>query len=303
MTIEFYCPRCGAIIAFGDQHAGKRARCLTCKQRFIIPKQSWQRPQTAPEPKAEGSPIPGFYRAALVDTWPLLFRLENLPGLLMAELAVAAMFFWGHLDYTTEIGAFVMWLPVGLVLRLICWGLLFWYYLEVISAATFEGTLLAEVYLGEDMWERAFSVLKGLWSFTFGLFLAQLPYTIWLGLTQALSADPGPIGRVLNIWGLLVFPMVILNFGINRDVLLLARIDLMLRPILKAFIPYLLGAGMLIVTWQLYLFTKAYVQLAGSDRALIWVHLGARLVLQILAVVSMRTIGLFYRHYTCYFAW
>ena len=37
MTIQFNCPNCDALIAFDGKHRGKRARCITCGQRLIIP--------------------------------------------------------------------------------------------------------------------------------------------------------------------------------------------------------------------------------------------------------------------------
>jgi hypothetical protein len=194
-------------------------------------------------------------------------------------------------------------MPVGLILRFFCWGLLFWYYLEVIRAATFEGTLVAEVYLGDDMWERVFNMIKGLWVFAFGLLLTMLPYSIWLGLTRSLDMRPGLVGAVLNAWGLLTFPVVILNYGINRDISMLARVDLMIKPVLKALLPYLMAAGMLILTWQLFLCTKAYAGFPRTQQTTAFLHLGARLLLQLLAIISMLAIGLFYRHYYCYFDW
>ena len=64
MTIEFNCPWCGALIAFDGKHSGKRAKCLSCEQRFLIPAESFQKAKkVAPEPEPKEDPIPGFYRA------------------------------------------------------------------------------------------------------------------------------------------------------------------------------------------------------------------------------------------------
>lgn len=70
MTIEFNCPKCGALVAFDSKHAGKRAKCLACGQRFLIPSQSFQKPEKAePEAEPKEDPIPGFYRAVFIDSW------------------------------------------------------------------------------------------------------------------------------------------------------------------------------------------------------------------------------------------
>ena len=59
MTIEFNCPQCGALIAFESQHAGRRARCLSCGQKFIIPAESFQKAEKiTPEPEPKGDPLP-----------------------------------------------------------------------------------------------------------------------------------------------------------------------------------------------------------------------------------------------------
>lgn len=222
----------------------------------------------------------------------------------MALLATAAIFFCGPWEVPIVVGPLVVaWIPVGRLIQILCWGLLFWYYLEVICGATFEGPVLADLHLGEDLWERLFQIVKGLWIFGFGLFLAELPYVLWLGLTRIFLLEPGLVGLSLNVLGLLLFLMVVLNFAVNRDITLLVRFDLMLRPVLRAPVPYLVAAGLMIATWQLYLYTKDYQQLRSAGNLTIGMGLSARPALQFLAIISIRAIGLFYRHFSCYFGW
>jgi hypothetical protein len=71
MTIQFNCPNCNAVIAFDDKHCGKRARCTTCGQLFIIPSKDNEKPKKVELPKEKGQLIPGFYRAVFVDNWKL----------------------------------------------------------------------------------------------------------------------------------------------------------------------------------------------------------------------------------------
>ena len=68
MTIEFNCPNCDALIAFGDIHAGKGGKCTTCGEHFIIPSKSFEKVEKVELPEEKGFPIPGFYRAVFVDS-------------------------------------------------------------------------------------------------------------------------------------------------------------------------------------------------------------------------------------------
>jgi hypothetical protein len=304
MTIEFNCPQCKALIAFPDQHAGKRARCLTCKQRLIIPAHSGEVPKrVAREPEDKGLPVTGFYRAALLDTWRLFLKLENLHGLIFIAAAVSSKFFLGHMDHTIVTPGFNIVLPTGLILTLVTWGGLFWYYLEIIDAATFEGDSLADLTLGDSWFDRGWTLLKSLWVFAFGLLLVQLPYLVWRGLERGLDLSSPKTGQVLSGMGLLLFPMVILTFGVNRDVAMLARVDQMIRPVLKALGPYLLTAVLFALAWHLQMRTQDYGDLKDASMSAVWGYLVAQLAIQVLAIVAMRAIGLFYRHYACHFAW
>ena len=81
MTIQFNCPSCDAVIAFDDKHRGKRARCTTGGQRFTIPLTDGGKAARVKPPKEEGEVVPGFYRAALVDSRKLFTTPENGTGL------------------------------------------------------------------------------------------------------------------------------------------------------------------------------------------------------------------------------
>jgi len=68
-------------------------------------------------------------------------------------------------------------------------------------------------------------------------------------------------------------------------------------------LPYLLVAGMFLLAWELQLRTVGYGELIGSDKLFVGLHLLGNLAVQVLVIISMRSIGLFYRHYGCYFPW
>ena len=105
MTIEFNCPNCKAVIAFADQHGGKRARCTSCQQRFIIPFKSHEKAKKAKPPKTEeiAEPIPGFYRAVFFESWKLFFNFKNAVGLIFIFVVVVFKFFTANKNLSLHI--------------------------------------------------------------------------------------------------------------------------------------------------------------------------------------------------------
>ena len=109
MTIEFNCPNCDSIIGFAEQHAGKRAQCTTCGQRFVIPSKNYEKAQKIKPPKEEkGEPIPGFYRAVFIDNWKIFFNPKNITGFFFILTMVVFKFFTANLN--TEIAIAGDWL-------------------------------------------------------------------------------------------------------------------------------------------------------------------------------------------------
>ena len=97
--------------------------------------------------------------------------------------------------------------------------------------------------------------------------------------------------------------MAVLTFSVCGDISLVFRPNYIFKPVARAFWPYLLAAGLFVLTWELQLRTVGYGRLIGSDNLIIGLHLLANLAVQMLAIISMRSIGLFYRHYSRYFPW
>src|SRR4030042_1753103 len=106
MSIRFNCPNCDALIGFADKHIGKRARCSTCGQSFIIPSKDKEAPQKVARPKETSEPLPGFYREALINGWGLFTKARNATGLIFVAVAVSFKFFTGHTDYSFTMGGF-----------------------------------------------------------------------------------------------------------------------------------------------------------------------------------------------------
>jgi len=309
MTIEFNCPRCGALIGFADQHAGKRAHCATCKQRFFVPDKSFDPPELiAGEPEDRGQPVPGFYRAALTDSWPAVLRLKHGMALTFIAVATTFKFFTAHIDYSFTISGngrdlFRVFLPIGGFIRLAVWGYLFWYYLEVINWSTQDDAELPEIEIDSltDFFAKSF---KSIYTFAMALFICMLPTITYLAFARA-STSAGRAGAILSNAGLFMFPMLILTAGVNQDVQVMMRIDNMIKPIVRAFLPYLTCAVLVMLVWYAQMHTHNYrdAVLQSAVSSTTFLHLAAQWGIQVLALITMRSMGLFYRHYACYFKW
>jgi len=303
MTIQFKCPTCNALIAFRDKHIGKRARCLTCRQLFVIPAKDGEIPQKIkPQPEAKGQPIPGFYRAVFIDCWKLFVKPQNVTGLVFVIAAVSFKFFTGHTDYSCTVGGFRIQAPTGFIITLAAWGCLFWYYMEIICLAAFDVEELPDVYMG-GLFGFICNIVKSLCTFTIALLIVQLPCIILLVILSAMKVESTVIAHILAIAGLFVFPIAILTFSVGRDIPMMFRPDYLFKPIANAFWSYLTVAWLFVLVWELQLRTVGYGQLLGRGSLTIGLHLFANLAAQALALVSMRSIGLFYRHYNCHFPW
>jgi hypothetical protein len=298
MTVRFNCPNCNELIAFADKYIGKQARCASCGQRFIIPSESEQIPKKVEPPAEKAEPVPGFYRAVLIDSWKLFIRPQNATGLVFVIAAVCFKFFTGHTDYSFTMGMFRVQAPTGLIITLSAWGCLFWYYMEIICTTANYTDELPDVYMG-GLFGFIWNVVKSLSIFSIGLFAVLIPSAIFVLIT----GSTGIVSHVLSLVGLFAFPMGILIFSTAPEVLMVFRQDYIYKPIAKAFRPYLLIAGLFLLTWELELRTIGYGRLIGSSYFVIGLHLLANLAVQALAIVTMHSIGLFYRHYSCYFPW
>jgi hypothetical protein len=306
VTIEFNCPKCGALIAFDSKHAGKRAKCLTCDQKFLIPAASFQKAQKiAPEPQPREDPVPGFYRAVFLGNWRVFFRAPSVTPLAFVIALVCFRFFLAGACVLGWVGSFII------------WGLLFGYYLSIICETALDEDGLPEVDVGTSI-TFLWHVLEPMFIFLYTLFLVELPFLLTLALAQGrgITADQvwsghTPLHLLLQIFqvgGLFLFPAAILTLAVGQDFTLL-RPDYLLAPIFRAFLPYLTVVLLLVATCWLEMHTTQYT---GENPTIAAPHLSrtaaarclsVNLLVQVLAILSMRSIGLLYRHYGCYFKW
>jgi len=298
MTIEFNCPSCGALMAFDSQHAGRSARCLTCGQKFVIPSENFQKPEKiAPPPESRGEPTPGFYRAAFVEMGRSFFHPQNVTTLAFIVAIVCFKFFLAR-------GA----CGLNLVSTVIVWGWLFGFYLNIIADNAYDENLLPKIYLGTSM-TFLWYVIQPFFVFFLTLFLVELPFLITLSLIQGQGATLtnfgsaiGPFHLLLQfffILGLFLFPAAILATAVGKDITLL-RPDYLLAPVFRAFGPYVTIILLLAAMCFLQMHTSQYT---GAGLMTTACHLAVNLAVQVIAIFAMRAIGLFYRHYACYFTW
>lgn len=302
MTIQFNCPNCNALIAFDSKHCGKQARCLTCGQLFIIPAGNSETPKKIkPEPE-KSKPTPGFYRAVFVDSWKLFINPKNATALVFVLAVVCFKFFIGHADYSFTMGAFRVQAPIGLIVTIAAWGCLFWYYMEIIYSTAFDEQELPEVYMG-GFFGFLWNIIKSVSIFFIALIVVELPCIIIIMITRKIGLAQPMLLHILALAGLFLFPMAILTFSVGRDIAMVFRPDYILKPIFKAFGPYLIVVGLFVLACELQLHTIEYGEPLKSSKLLTGLHLLGNIATQALAIISMRSIGLFHRHYTCHFPW
>jgi hypothetical protein len=295
MTIQFHCPKCGSLIAFTDKHAGQTAKCLTCGQQQIIPEKSGHTPQKVEPETASKIPLPGFYHAVFVDSWKIFFDKDNWTSLAFVITAVCFKFFSAN----TVCFAFIMYLAA--------WGYLFGFYLQIINETATSSDKLPEIEMGTSI-TFVFHIIKPILTFAFTAFVIQLPFIAALSFFKDKGVTWESIWgttTVLNLFlrglfatGLFLFPMAILVAAVIADLPELFRFDRLFVPVIRAFIPYLVVVGLLAAVCFIETHTRQYESLSILKTA---GNLAMNLVVQVVAIIAMRSIGLFYRHYDCYF--
>ena len=304
MTIQFNCPNCNAVIAFADKHCGKRAHCTTCGQLFIIPSKDNEKPKKIEQPEEKDRPIPGFYHAVFVDSWKLFTftSKENVTGLVFIATVVCFKFFVSRMNYSITIQGkwltFDFYIPIGWVLRAAAWGFLFWYYMEMIYSTAFDQDKLPEVTIG-GFYGLIWKIVKSLYTIFIILLVVGLPYLITALIFWKTGVEWPVLLYIFMFGGLFLSPMAILNAAVGRDLTLL-RPDYLLVPVFRAFMPYIVTV--LLLGAAGFLQTQAS-QYAGQRPAVAAGQLALNLAVQFIVLITMRSIGLFHRHYSCYLPW
>jgi hypothetical protein len=302
MTIEFNCPNCKAVIAFADKYGGKQAHCTSCQQHFIIPVKSFEKAKKVQIGEERGDPIPGFYRAVFVDSWKLFTNPKNAAGLLFIVIVVVFKFFGASLDINLFIQgeslAFEFYIPLGWAARAAAWGCLFWFYSEMIYATGFDQDELPIVTVG-GFRGLVWIIVRCLYSIFAILLVAGLPFVVVYFLTRWLHVESTVPLYAFAIIGLFLLPIAIMNIAVGRDLTLL-RPDHLFVPIFRAFRPYLVPVILLGVAIGLQIPISQY---AHQEPSVAGRYLLLNVAVQPVFMIAMRSIGLFYRHYSCHLTW
>jgi hypothetical protein len=287
-------------MAFADKHAGKPAMCMTCNQQLTIPEKTGQTPQTI-KPKAEPKvPQPGFYREVFVDSWKIFFDRNNLMAFVFVTAAVCFKFF--------SAGACCL----GYVAYFAAWGYLFGFYLNIIRETAAGDDKLPEIELGTSI-SFLWHIIKPIFVFVFAVFIVQLPLIIALAFFQDKGVTWEDIWetatavnmalRVLFVAGLFLFPTAILTAAVIEDLPELFRLDRLIAPVFRALVPYMVTVGLLAAVCFIETAVSRYKPQPKDSWLLTAGKLAMNLGEQVVAIVAMRSIGLFYRHFGCYFAY
>jgi len=139
--------------------------------------------------------------------------------------------------------------------------------------------------------------------------VVQLPFIITLilfkdeGITyeNIWQAETGLhlLLQIFFFFGLFLFPIAVLTTAVGRD-LTMFRPDYLLASVFKAFVPYVVTVVLLIAAAILETQTT---QRTDADLLTTAGHLVMNFAVQVIAIIAMRSIGLFYRHYNCHLAW
>jgi hypothetical protein len=308
MTIQFNCPYCNAVIGFDDKFRGKRAQCTSCGERFIIPAKSFEKAKKIKLLKEEiAEPIPGFYRAVFVDSWKLFtFKSQsNLTGLVFITAIVCFKFVVSrmniHLPIQGKSLSFDIYIPTGWALCAAAWGLLFWYYREMIYTTAFDEDNLPKATLGGffGFYELIWKIIQSLYYIFAILLVVGLPFLITALFFLTTGFKCPALLYLLLFVALFLSPMAILNVSVGQDLTLL-RPDYLLVPIFRAFKPYVVTVILLAAAFLLQSQAKQY---SFQNPAAAAGHLMLNLVAQYLVLIAMRSIGLFARHYGCHLSW
>ena len=303
MSIYFQCPKCSEFCAFEDQYAGRRAKCLKCQSRFIIPEKQGDKPSLIKE-KLEV--VDGFYRRAVKDCLKIFTKAENIAAFAFVATFVSLEYFVGHTDYSFSLPGFRVQLPTGLIAVFVSRGCLFWYYMQIISTVAFEGDdELPDISMGGGflfLW----NMIKSVYLFVAAFLIVLIPFAVLVALVESCGLRIHDAVKVsMLIVASFVFPMSLLTIAAGREIWMVFHVRYIVDPICKAFKPYLVVAGFVAVGWiaQLsltYTTIGGYGEMSksGTFAAVGWLLLS--ILSRMLNLVAMRAIGLFGFHYRCH---
>ena len=296
-TLEFTCPQCGQVCAFGSQHAGRQARCTKCNTRFTIPAAG----QTAHIVKSavlEDGPYSGFWKALFPGTLKALFHTHSFVGILLMVCASVVRFYIGHPLLVVLIFLFIpIPLPVGIFATVLTVGFQSRYLFNIIQSTADQDDPLPWVLEGTYA-ERLLHSIVSAYNLLVLTAASLLPAGLmWFAFKKAGVQTHLPVIAAAAV-GLFFLPLSMTIYAYSRDILLSFRLDFVLRAARKAFWPHLALYLQMLAIAALFWQSSFYLRNAPPEivgRSAVFHGIAA-----MLSILAARTAGLFYRHYGCY---
>jgi hypothetical protein len=151
--------------------------------------------------------------------------------------------------------------------------------------------------------EFIWNMIKTWYLFIVAVFLVEFPFLMlaqWI--RNAHIGDPW-LWQITILGGFPLLPMALLILVSGPQIYSIFRPDYFGIPIVKAFRPYLLVAGIFLLPAWLELITKQYYAVKDQSHLVIALHLAGNLLVANLWLVAMRSIGLFGRHFHSILPW
>ena len=296
MTITCICPKCEQFCGFKDYCAGRQVRCLNCNCRFIVPEHNGQTAQLIkPIPQ---SPLPGFYRAVLIDNFKVFVQKESILGIILCMALTCIHFFAGNEDYSFTMGGFRAPLFIGWFVTFCCAGYLLWYLMEIIDTTVMDNNFLPEINIGIGFTFIGETV-KAIYLFIVSFIIAIIPGAVIGTLLRKLGISFPWLDITLITLSLLMLPMILCMLGSGVDLWKVFRYDVIIGMIIKTFRPYLFSATITFAALLAVYFTiGTFATNPDMDYLRIWTMLGMRLIAVFMMLFAMRTIGLYVKHYS-----
>ena len=296
-TVEFECPKCGQVCAFGDQHVGRRARCTKCNTCFLIPR-TGQRAYVLKPAVSEDGPWSGFWTALFKGTPAALCCPDSLAATAILIILSVLRFALGHPFYVIPIPIFlfVIPVPVGIFVTVLTALSQSRYVFNIIQSAADHSDPLPP-YMDGNCVDRFFDGIVSAYTFAVLAAVFLAPAGLAFLFTKTVMQARWPVVIAAAV-GLFFLPFSMAIYAYSRDLILSFRLDYIVRAARKAFWPYLavyvLTLAVAVMFWKssFYAF-NAPPETFFRDGVM---HAAAT----VLMILAARTGGLFYRHYGCF---
>lgn len=296
MTIRCNCPKCGRVCGFKDEYANRRARCLHCDTKFIIPMPELSEPVVEIVEADPEGPLPGFYRAVFKESWKIFIQPESAVGLVLCIALTCFHFFIGDKDYSFDLPGLRFQGQIGWVCTFITAGYLLWYFIEIINLTTIDCDFLPEINVG-DTFVFVGAAVKSIYFFFAAFAVAAIPAAVLLNGLAAVGLSFPWLDAPIVAAAFFMVPLLLSMMATGIAPWMLFRYDRLVVIIAKTIRPYLVTAAITLIAFVMIYLTVGYFIETTKETFPAALMLICRLAAVFAAMFAMRTIGLYVRHY------